>query len=547
MIFAKKPIEGQLFAPPSRLYPPSSALWLMFHHIRTRLRGKVATNRIQSGVRNLVLLGLLVFAVLQIGKSVADALVALDGNYEYSPYLRKAGIMMSAFVISLLGSSLISAYSIFTDRDDLDLLLASPLPPQRILMARLLQSAYSAFFTAFIMGSIALGYAIVTVDLRFILIYPVLFSFMILDLAISFVIARALLIWFGLRRGRTIAMVSGFVILICGVLAFQVNSMVGTEFGDDKLAHWFGPNFLNHLTAFVTPIGRLAFGQPLETLGLFTGALATFFAMGAFFWDRFASDAAMLAGQAQHVQRTTKRTKVIFRRGIFVTTILKEWRSMLRDPFVIVQVATPLVSLVPMAVVLWSMNGPGSSIGGSLMVPIIGALLVMFGGQITGTLAWTAASIEEAGDLLLSSPSDGGQLFWSKALATAIPSFVFLSLAMGVIALGNPQAALMGLGIGAVGLACCGAVEFLRPRPARRAKMTQRPDRSILSIIMGSGFSILWAATTGIAMSPLGFWALIPMSVGLLAVAFVWATAPKSVVWMAKAPKVGSAGGPWKA
>jgi ABC-2 type transport system permease protein len=173
--------------------------------------------------------------------------------------------------------------------------------------------------------------------------------------------------------------------------------------------------------------------------------------------------------------------------------------------------------------------------------------LVMFGGQITGTLAWTAASIEEAGDLLLSSPSDGGQLFWSKALATAIPSFVFLCLAMGVIALGNPKAALMGLGIGAVGLGCCGAVEFLRPRPARRAKMTQRPDRSILSIIMGSVFSILWAASTGIAMSPLGFWALIPMSVGLLAVAFVWATAPKSVVWMAKAPKVGSAGGPWKA
>jgi ABC-2 type transport system permease protein len=548
MIFAKKqPTDGQLFAPPSRFYAPGSALWLMFHHIRTRLRGKVATNRVQSTVRNLLLIGLLVFAVTQIGKNVADALVVLDGNYEYTPYLRKAGIMMSAFVISLLGSSLISAYSIFTDRDDLDLLLASPLPPQRILMARLLQSTYSAFFTAFIMGSIALGYSIVTVDLRFVFIYPILFSFMILDLAISFVIARALLIWFGLRPGRTIAMVSGFVILICGVLAFQVNSMVGTEFGDERLAQWFGPTFLDRLTAFVTPIGRLAFGQPLETLGLFAGALGTFFAMGAFFWDRFASDAAMLAGQAQHVQRTTKEAKVTFARGIFVTTILKEWRSMLRDPFVLIQVATPLVSLIPLAVVLWSMNGPNSRMDESLLVPIMGALLVMFGGQITGTLAWTAASIEEAGDLLLSSPSDGGQLFWSKALATAIPSFVFLALAMGVIALSNPNTAIMGLAIGTVGLCCCGAVEFLRPRPARRAKMTQRPDRSILSVIMGSGFSILWAATTGIAMSPLGFWALIPMSVGLLAVAFVWATAPKSVVWMAKAPKVGSAGGPWKA
>jgi ABC-2 type transport system permease protein len=180
-------------------------------------------------------------------------------------------------------------------------------------------------------------------------------------------------------------------------------------------------------------------------------------------------------------------------------------------------------------------------------VPLIGALLVMFGGQITGTLAWTAASIEEAGDLLLSSPSDGTQLFWSKALATAIPSFLFLGLAMGVVALGNWKSALMGLGIGTLGLACCGAVEFLRPRPARRAKMTQRPDRSILSVLMGFIFSIVWASATAIAMSPLGFWALVPMSIGLLVLAFVWATAPKSVVWLAKAPKVGAAGGPWKA
>jgi hypothetical protein len=77
--------------------------------------------------------------------------------------------------------------------------------------------------------------------------------------------------------------------------------------------------------------------------------------------------------------------------------------------------------------------------------------------------------------------------------------------------------------------------------------MTQRPDRSILSVIMGAAFSILWATATAIAMSALGMWALIPIIIGVLAVAFVWATAPKSVVWLAKAPKIGAAGGPWKA
>jgi ABC-2 type transport system permease protein len=536
-----------IFATPSKLYRSGSSLWLMFHHIRTRLRGKTASSRVQTVARNFCLLLAFSFAVFQLGGSVAKALAALNGDYNYPPYVLKAGIMLCSFAISLLGSSLISAYSIFTDRDDLDLLLASPLPPQRILVARLMQSAYSAFFTAFLMGSIAFGYAIVTVDVRFILIYPVLFSFMIMDLAISFVIARALLLWFGLRRGRTIAMISGFALLIVGVLGFQLNSMVGNQYGTEQLAKWFGEGFPDKMASALAPIGRLAFGQPLETLGLFAMALAVFFAMGAFFWDRFAKDAALMAGQTQQAQSTKVRGKIVFRRGIFRTTILKEWRSMLRDPFVLVQVATPLVSLVPMAIVIWTMQGTSAAFGNNILVSIIGALLVMFGGQITGTLAWTAASIEEAGDLLLSSPSDGAKLFWSKALATAIPSFGFLCLGMGVIALTDIRAALMGLGIGTLGLASCGAVEFLRPRPARRAKMTQRPDRSILSVIMGFVFSIIWASATAIAMSPLGFWALIPMCIGLLVLAFVWATAPKSVVWMAKAPKVGAAGGPWKA
>jgi ABC-2 type transport system permease protein len=536
-----------LFAKPSAFHKPGTATWLIRNHIRTRLRAKTTTSKIQSWVRTLVLLGFFAFAVITLGGQVGKALTRLDGNYEYAPYLLKSGIMLIAFAISLLGSSLISAYSIFTDRDDLDLLLASPLPPQRILTARMLQSAYGTFLTAFLMGTIAFGYSIVTIDARFALIYPVLISFMLIDLAISFVIARCLLLWFGLRRGRTIAMVSGFVILICGVLSFQINSMVGTKTGEALLADLFGEGFKPALTAFVSPVGRLAFGHGLETAGLFTVAFAAFIGVGAFLWNRFASDAALMAGQVQHVGPPKTGGKIRFRRSILTTTIIKEWRSMLRDPFVIVQVSTPLVSLIPMAIALWGFNRPGNSLPSEITFAIIGFLIVVFGGQIAGTLAWTAASIEEAGDLLLSSPADGVKQFWSKALATAIPSFLFLLVAMIVIGVSSPFAALRGLCVGSMGLACCGAVEFLRPRPARRAKMTQRPDRSIMSIILGTMFSMIWGAATGMVIYGLGLWSFIPISIGAAAMGFVWATAPKSVVWMAKAPKVGVAGGPWKA
>ncbi len=539
--------SSRIFTAPSRFFQPGTPAWLIRHHIRTRLRAKEKTSPVQSIVRNLVLIGFLAFAVLALGKQIASALVVLDGNYDYPPYVLRAGVILTAFAISLLGSSLISAYSVFTDRDDLDLLLASPLPPQRILAARMLQSAYGAFLTAFLMGTIAFGYTIVTVDIRFALIYPVLVSFMLLDLAISFVIARCLLIWFGLRRGRTIAMVLGFVILIFGVLAFQINSMIGTRTGEALLAEIFGQGFKPALVASVTPIGHLAFGQLFETTLLFIFSLGAFLGVGAYFWGRFAGDAALMAGQAQHVAKAKRNSKITFRRGILVTTIIKEWRSMLRDPYVIVQVATPLVSLIPMGIALWGFSRPGANVPPEITAAIIGFLVVMFGGQIAGTLAWTAASIEEAGDLLLSSPADGKNLFWSKALATAIPSFVFLALSMMVIATTDPMGALSGLGVGSLGLACSGAVEFLRPRPARRAKMTQRPDRSIMSIILGTLFSVVWAVATAMVIADLGVWALIPISIGVAAMVFVWANAPKSVVWQAKAPKVGEAGGPWKA
>ncbi len=537
----------RVFAPASKLFKPGTAIWLMHHHIRTRLRGKPTQSWVLKLVRNLLLLGMLAFGCLTLGGNIAKALVVLDGDYTYEPYVLKAGVILASFIISLLGSSIMSSYSMFTDRDDLDLLLASPLPPQRILLSRMLQSAYGAFFSAFLMGTIAFGYSIVTVDIRFLLIYPVLMSFMLLDLAISFAIARFLLKQFGLRKGRTIAMVIGFATLILGVLSFQVNSMVGSRSGDTLLGNIFGPAFNDHMSAILMPIGHLAFGQWPQTLVLSLVAVSAFFGIGAYFWSRFAGDAAYMAGQAQHVAVSGKAIKLRFRHGLILTSVIKEWRSMLRDPFVLVQIATPLVSLIPMGLAVWGIQSTQSRFPPEIINAILGFLVIQFGGGIAGTLAWTAASIEEAGDLLLSSPAEGAKLFWSKALATAIPSFLFLLVAMCIIALTNPISALLGLGVGSLGLTCVGAVEFLRPRPARRAKMTQRPDRSIVSIIMGMVFSLIWAGATALVILGLGFWSLIPISMGIVAMIFVWATAPKSVVWMAKAPKVGAAGGPWKA
>ena len=536
----------RIFARPSKFIKSGTTIWLMLHHIRTRLRGKPKQSRIVSVARNLVFLIMFTFACVTVGGMIANALTVLDGNYAYAPYILKAGTILIAFMISLTGSSIMSAYAVFTDREDLDLLLASPLPPQRILASRMLQSAYGALLTATLMGTVAFGYSIINLDVRFALIYPVLIAIMLIALAIGFVVARHLLIWFGLQRGRTIATVLGFTILICGVLSFQLNSMISSDAGNRILSNILGAGFTAYLKEIVTFVGRLAFGQWVETFVLLISAVAAFVTVGALFWNRFASDAARLAGQALPTEKTRRTTRIRFNQGIFFNTTLKEWRCMLRDPFVMVQVATPLVSLIPLGLAVFALQDSASRFDPLVMNAILGFLVVQFGGGIAGTLAWTAASIEEAGDLLLSSPADSRKVFWSKALATAIPSFLFLLIAMSFIAMSQPMSGFLGLLVGSMGLACVGAVEFLRPRPAKRVKMTQRPERSIVSIIMGMVFSLIWAVATAMVIGGMGIWALIPVSIGAAAMVFVWATAPKSVVWMANAPKVGTAGGPWR-
>jgi ABC-2 type transport system permease protein len=535
MTIEASPQRESLFSKPSWFFKPGTATWLIRHHVRTRFRAGQSGSKIQKILTNLLLLTVFGVGTFTIGGVIASLLSDLNGNYDYPPYLLKAGLNLTAFSISLFGSCLIGAYTLLTDRDDLDLLLASPLPAQRILMARMLQSAYGSFFTAMMMGTLVFGYSIVTVDVRFALLYPVLFSIMLINFAISFVIARGLMFKFGLRRGRFVSMALGFVILIIGVLVFQVQSLLGTRIGDALLVDIFGPTVEEDLMRLVSPVGSLAFGRPVETLLLLTSAIVIFLGVGAYFWGRFANDAAFMAGQAQHVQKGSKAKTLRFSSGLVRNTLFKEWRTMSRDPYVLVQVATPLVTLIPISFSLWSLRE--TKLPGDLDVfsPMIGFLAVVFGGQIAGTLAWTAASLEEGGDLLLSSPSDGKLLFWSKALATAIPAGVFLIAAMMIVGLENPQGAAWGFGFGALGLTCCGAIEFLRPRPARRMKMMQRPDRATSSVILGLIFAMIWALATALA------------AIGLCAMGFIWATSPKSIVWLAKAPKVGAAGGPWKA
>jgi ABC-2 type transport system permease protein len=92
-----------------------------------------------------------------------------------------------------------------------------------------------------------------------------------------------------------------------------------------------------------------------------------------------------------------RRAGVPFRRSLFDTVVVKEWRLIARDPHLISQVLLQLVYLAAAAV-----PDPAQE---RRRRAGVGAGLACCAASLTGSLAWIIVSAEDAPDLLQSSPA----------------------------------------------------------------------------------------------------------------------------------------------
>jgi ABC-2 type transport system permease protein len=540
-----------------RLFVPGSILWLARHQIRLSWRLGRLGKKIPSWLKPVFTILFVAFLSFTMGYGIAKAFEAAAGDYKQISSL--AGAIVLTLMISGISMNMMGSFMTITEKGDLDLLLSSPIPPHRFVAARLISSAWRGFCIYAGFATIFFGASIVMISPMFASIYVVVAGFAILDAALTYMIARQALLWFGLRNGRRAIITLGAVGVLVGLFGYQMVSSSGSlgqlaaKEDDPNASLVLLHDWVVALTSNLSWLGGTILGDWLGALVFPVAGAVVSAAVLHFAGKRYDQDVAFLNGQNDHAPHKARKAHARqFRRPALVMVFHKEWLSLTRDPLFVSQLIVPLFTMVPFLGFVWNaMANPEEQ---SEMAPVMGAVfaaITVFNvTMLTSSLAWLTASVEEARDLLQASPLDPKIILQGKVLAASGPAIIELFLVAALVAWAWPVAALTILVMGTATCAGACVIEFSRPRPTKRPKMTQRPDRSLVAVLFGLGLGILWACAAGLAAAKIVWW-LLPAALAITISYVAWATRPRefSSIPMSQplvAVSVGSPSGPWQ-
>lgn len=350
--------------------------------------------------------------------------------------------LVGAFTLMMSVTIALTAQS-FVERSDLDLLLTSPIPPERILTARCFGIFLSAAqFLLLAITPALIGMAIYSSPQWLSLLLMVLnlaALAQIVGLWLAVVIFRTL----GPRRGKTFAQVLAAITGAIFFLVLQLRNLLSQDQRVELFSLFKGLSKSPELSAnsILAIPAHLAFGTTWVTWVLpflcFGALFYAFKVYGASFAKMTADLAASDAGQTR--KDAAERA---FKGGALRQMVFKEWRLIQRDVASLSQILLRVLYLLPVTFLL--VNSSLESGNGFQLKGMVAGVVAMFASQIAGTLAWVMIQGESHPDLLNLSPYSAKRLRWAKLLAAVLPTLVlsFFPLLMLGVSLGS----LSGLG-----------------------------------------------------------------------------------------------------
>jgi ABC-2 type transport system permease protein len=337
-----------------------------------------------------------------------------------------AGLWVVGFCYAFIQSIKQSIIALF-DRGDLDLLISSPVSSKVIFASRLLGVALAAFLNY---CPIVVPASLLAVALGFpqlLGIYPALAGLTLYAASLAMLLTVWLVRRLGARQARTFVQV--IAVFLTGILFLGTqlpNLLAGTSVDHARttgelLQSWFGSDsFVGENSPIWFPARAIFFdlGSVLLTL-LTSGGLA---------WLTVETlHHSFIVGTQQSVtlkqkSRTAQETR--FARRFESTVLLKEWRIICRNPYLISSTFLQILFLIPALIILLRGNTGGSIANVTSFVTLVS---IVVGESLTQTLVRICLSGEEAPDLLKSSPVKGAELRRLKLLAALIPVWVLLS------------------------------------------------------------------------------------------------------------------------
>jgi len=466
--------------------PAGSLLWLVLHEVRLTFRGG---RRKGLGTWLRIVL-MLLFLGLGIAAAIALRDVALAPRPRWLVAANAALILLLTFMTT---QSLMNALRTLFEKSDLDLLLSSPLPRERVLAAKLLGLAASAAATyCLLLLPLALPVAILGHP-RLLALVPVLAALAMIAASLGVALAIAMVRVIGARGAKTVGQI---VAAALGGAIYLASQLGGRGPGGGRLsavmtwltAHGWGAAGWSAVPA------RGLFGElgPLALVLLFSTAL--FAATSWLFRTHFLAS-VQSAGEHVGTRRRARTRAAAFPHSLLGAVLAKELRLLLRSPEILFVVLLRLIYLLPLVLI-----GTRHGALDALATPSLAAVGVVAAGQLCGSLAWLTISAEDAPDLLAVAPVAAARLKRLKlaaALAAVAPVAALIPL---VIAWrGAPLAALVAYAGTLAAGAAAGWIELLFGKPAKRSTFRRRQG-SLLTSLLGIFASLLVAAATAAAV-----------------------------------------------
>ncbi|MBB3118750.1 ABC-2 type transport system permease protein [Massilia violacea] len=324
------------------------------------------------------------------------------------------GAAAAVLFILMLSAAMIRCVHVMYSRNDLDLLLCSPVPGVTLLRARLGGVVLGTLLLTLFLVSPIIHIGLLTGRPQLLALYPALIAMATIAASCGMMLAIQLARWIGPRRASIVAQVPGTVVIV-GLyllpnLLQAIPAGIKTSFGslleDGALLGPASPLWLPVHALQGSPIPLMLFC--LAALGL--AQLATVLLQHRFLHA---------LQQGRHLTgRTPGRAfgvSLHFGRSLGQLVLYKEWLLILRQPMLLSQFAAKLATLV-VAFVAAGTN--------SLRPLVIAALTVYATGALAGTLTRLIESGEQAWDLLASSPAAPAAIRTAKRWAALIPALL---------------------------------------------------------------------------------------------------------------------------
>ncbi|MEM9155400.1 MAG: hypothetical protein AAGB13_10220 [Cyanobacteria bacterium P01_F01_bin.33] len=427
---------------------PGSLPWLLKHELLLSWRSLGKLSRVLTVV--LVGVGLLyVIGMSALGVQFASDWRNFISGDEIPADVREviaAILLWSAFAVlalmwtlSLFQAMKLSIENLF-ERGDLDLLLSSPLNGEVIFSSRLIAIALSIFASWLPLALPALSIGILIGFPQILGLVPTLLCLALMSASVGILLTLGLVRLLGLKRAR----VGGQIIAsLIGASFFLVSQSI-YWFDDGWLGNSVNPETLDPVAedasqqflALFAAGGLLSADNPLllvpralvadgPSLILFVGASA----VTMWFTVKIAYRSFLRSTQqATNSARRKRRGRIPimrFQSGYFRILLLKEWRSIWRNPFLVSRTLLQILYLIPAMVLI---VGRSSDVDVGLNTSAqVGLISVFLGSSLVAALTSICVDGEEAPDLLASAPISGDRLRVVKLVAAIAPVWLLLA------------------------------------------------------------------------------------------------------------------------